>query len=73
MVVARDGLRGQFDEVGGFWVPDFGDQLGCVVREGLAVDLTAGDEDFAVGEDDGVGEDALVPHWVYFLGGDGGE
>ena len=69
MVVARNGVGGNFGEGGGDWVPDFGLKLGGGVREGLAIDLASSDENLASWQDHGVCEDALVPHGVYVLNG----
>ena len=69
MVVAGDGLGSERGEGGGDGVPYFGLELAAVVGEGDAVFLAAGDEDCACGEDDCVGEDSGVGHWVDGLDG----
>ena len=67
MVVTGDSLGRELGEGRADGIPHLGLELGCGVREGLAVDLTASDEDAAVRKDDGVGEGALVPHRVDVL------
>ena len=69
VVVAGDGDGGEEGEGGRDGVPEFGLQLAAVVGEGDAEGLAAGDEDGAVGEDDGGGEDARVGHWGQGLDG----
>lgn len=72
VVVAGDGEGSERGEGGGDGVPHLGLELAAVVGEGDAVFLAAGDEDRACGEDDCVGEDAGVGHWVECLDGGGG-
>ena len=70
VVGARDGHGRELGEGVGGRVEELGRVLRRVVGEGVGVDLAARDEDGAVGEDDAVGEGALVGHVAD--GGDGG-
>ena len=70
MVVAGNGVGGNFNKIGRDWVPDFRLELGGGIREGLAVDLASSDENLACWQNHGVGEDTLVPHGVDVLDGD---
>ena len=70
VVVAGNGVSGNFGESGGDWVPEFGLKLGGGVREGHSVDLASSDENLASWQNHSVGEDALIPHGVDVLDGD---
>ena len=73
VIVARNSHRSHFGEGAGGRIEEFGGQLGRVVRERNSVELTAGDEHGAVGQDNRIGEGASIRHGIDgFHGGNGG-
>ena len=69
MVVSRNGGGSELGERVSGGVEQLGDVLAGVVAERVGVDLATHDKDRAIGEDDAVGESALVVHVPDGLGG----
>ena len=64
VVVAGNRNRGNLVEIAGVNVVDFRGQLGRIIRERLAIDLTSNNHNITVGHDHAAGEDTLIPHVV---------
>ena len=69
VVIPGNSRRGHFRKGVARRVEQFGRVLGGSIREWNRRNLTAGDEDGAVGQDDGIGKGALVVHGTNGLNG----
>ena len=64
MIISWDGYRGHLSEGLGFWIPEFRNQLRCLVSEANGVMLPSSDENLTVGKDDAIMKSAWIGHRV---------